>query len=72
LGLKNSCQIKPGIGRHDIAEILLKVALNIINQIKSIKSFITQKNCMKYWNSSIMDLLIVDNDNERGSCLCYF
>jgi hypothetical protein len=26
------------IGRHDIAEILLKVALNSINQIKSIKS----------------------------------
>jgi hypothetical protein len=25
-------------GRHDIAEILLKVALNIINQIKSLAS----------------------------------
>jgi hypothetical protein len=26
-------------GRHDIAEILLKVALNTINQIKSIKQW---------------------------------
>ena len=28
-------------GRHDIAEILLKVALNTINQIKSINYFLT-------------------------------
>jgi hypothetical protein len=31
-------------GRHDIAEILLKVALNIINQIKSTQIF----NCLAY------------------------
>jgi len=28
-------------GRHDIAEILLKVALNTINQIKSITPFVS-------------------------------
>jgi len=32
-------------GRHDIAEILLKVALNTINQFKSIKS----KRRVDYW-----------------------
>jgi len=31
-------------GRHDIAEILLKVALNTINQIKSNKSNQTNEN----------------------------
>jgi hypothetical protein len=42
-------------GRHDIAEILLKVALNIINQIKSNQSIthkddlctLQNKNCIK-------------------------
>jgi hypothetical protein len=33
-------------GHHDIAEILLKVALNTINQIKSIKCILS-KNMLK-------------------------
>ena len=34
-------------GRHDITEILLKVALNTINQIKKVTSFtpLTSKHC---------------------------
>jgi hypothetical protein len=34
-------------GRHDIAEILLKVALNTINQIKSINLLDDKKNKIK-------------------------
>jgi hypothetical protein len=34
-------------GRHDIAEILLKVALNTINQIK-IKSYLSTTVCMSF------------------------
>jgi hypothetical protein len=35
-------------GRHNIAEILLKVALNTINQIKSIKYLFQVKKSKRY------------------------
>jgi hypothetical protein len=43
-------------GRHDIAEILLKVALNTINQIKSIFR-ITQELHMYNWSWQTMVIL---------------
>ena len=50
-------------GRHDIAGILLKVALNTINQIKS--------NLVTYWNVYLYIAEITKYDKQPNQCLIY-
>jgi hypothetical protein len=50
-------------GRHDIAEILLKVALNTINQIKSINLHDDKKNKIK--NGRIYEETKTSNNQRK-------
>jgi hypothetical protein len=50
-------------GRHDIAEILLKVALNTINQIKSINLLDDKKNKIK--NGRIYEETKTSNNQRK-------
>ena len=57
-------------GRHDIAEILLKVALNTINQIK-IKSYLSTTVCVSFWPFRLVNcighyLLVISSDYRFG------
>jgi hypothetical protein len=53
-------------GRHDIAEILLKVALNTINQIKSNIQGFTGRSGWKYKNQLIHSSLSMMSFETKG------
>jgi hypothetical protein len=63
----------PKTGRHDIAEIMLKVALNTINQIKSNRKTrppnITNKLSIK--NSRILMISVSENFLVEPKCFFF-
>ena len=58
-------------GRHDIAEILLKVALNTINQIKSVRGF-TSYNCLSFAPSVILVVMVTNTDCQAQPSSIYW
>ena len=71
LGTPASSTTKTGC--HDIAEILLKVALNTINQIKYIYIYIVhllQDHMLKIFPQIILDFTLISKMHRRDDVRC--